>query len=239
MRSIHYDPLCELLKGHKSHVIFEGGSRRAPTRESIWSWFPVERKSKVSLAEQSREETGPCSDKRRETTYFSFSRLRTSSWLERSLEVQRGVMSSLPTSLFPGIHLGSEMHAHTQQDSEVNQIWTQNGQSKMTVQRKPWRNTPNKWFKLPWRRDSLSLSTHVSVHTHCTLLLPRTLRLSPLCIFVGNLFCRAKGPGPCHWPLVWWLGFSSLNAISGWELKPCFKLLQAKGYTIGPCTSNV
>ena len=112
MRSIHYDPLCELLKGHKSHVIFEAGSRWAPTMESIWSSFPVERNSEVSLAEQSREETGPCSDKRRETTSFSFSRLRRSSWLESSLGVKRGVMSSLPTSLFPGIHLGWDACTH-------------------------------------------------------------------------------------------------------------------------------
>ena len=133
-------------------------------REIIWSSFPMDRNSKISLAGQSREETGPFPDKRGETTYFSFSRLRRSSWLESSLELKRGVMSSLPTSLFTGIHLGWKMRTHTQEDSEVNQIWTQNRQIKMIGQRKHWRSTPYKWFKLQWRHDSLSVHPHACPH---------------------------------------------------------------------------
>ena len=36
-----------------------------------------------------------------------------------------------------------------------------------------------------------------------------------LSVFVGILFCKAKGPGPFIWPLAWWLGFSALSAVEG------------------------
>ena len=51
--------------------------------------------------------------------------------------------------------------------------------------------------------------------------------------FVGIHFCRAEGPGPCHWPLVWWLGFGASHcttqpqSLSGnWKL--CFRPLQLR-----------
>ena len=57
--------------------------------------------------------------------------------------------------------------------------------------------------------------------------------ISLLSVFVGIHFCRAEGPGPCHWPLVWWLGFGASHcttqtqSLSGnWKL--CFRLLQLR-----------
>ena len=63
---------------------------------------------------------------------------------------------------------------------------------------------------------SLSESTCVSIHVYCSLffLLIKTLLISLLSIFVGILFCKAKEPGPCHWPLVYWLGFSAFTTVT-------------------------
>ena len=34
------------------------------------------------------------------------------------------------------------------------------------------------------------------------------------CLYVEIHFYRADGPGPCCWPLVYWLGFSALTAMA-------------------------
>ena len=46
------------------------------------------------------------------------------------------------------------------------------------------------------------------------LTLPLFTFVSLLSIFVGILFCKAKEPGPCHWPLVYWLGFSAFTTVT-------------------------
>ena len=51
---------------------------------------------------------------------------------------------------------------------------------------------------------------HVSIYKYSSLLI-NTLFVSLLSIFVRILFCKAKGPGSCHWPLIYWLGFSTLS----------------------------
>ena len=64
---------------------------------------------------------------------------------------------------------------------------------------------------------TLSLSSPVCLATHTLLfffLLINTSLVSLLSVFVGILFCKAEGPGPCHWPLVWWLGFGALTAMT-------------------------
>ena len=102
----------------------------------------------------------------------------------------------------------------------------------MIGQRKPGRNAPCKQFKPPRGHKSQSLPVCLSTHT----LFPSNKHFTcfnTFPIFVGTLFCKARRPGPCHWPLVQQPGFSTLNfcsptSVSGWEQKLCFKLLQAK-----------
>ena len=80
--------------------------------------------------------------------------------------------------------------------------------------------------------------THVSIHTHCTLL-PSNKHFS--CFTTFRLydeihFYTADGPGPFHWPLVSGglaAGIQGSHrhgstSVSGQELKPCFKPLQAE-----------
>ena len=51
-----------------------------------------------------------------------------------------------------------------------------------------------------WRIRMIPL---VSIHTYLySFLLISILLVSLLSIFMGIHFCKAKGPGPCHWPLV-------------------------------------
>lgn len=60
--------------------------------------------------------------------------------------------------------------------------------------------------------DSLE-STHVSIHTCCTLsLLKNTLLVSLLSVFIGILFCKAEelGPHTRHWSSGWDLVLSLL-----------------------------
>lgn len=120
------------------------------------------------------------------------------------------------------------MHAHTQEDSEINQIWLRTGKARWLSKGNPWRNTPNKWFKL-LMTTRLPLCPPTCLSTRTVLSSCRALTsFTHFASFVGNLFCRAKGPGPCHFTSGQVRTQLSLNAISGWELKPCFKLLQAK-----------
>ena len=101
-------------------------------------------------------------------------------------------------------------------------------QIKMIGQRKPGRNVPYNLFKLPWGCDLLCLCVYPhKVHSFSLLILA-----SLHSVFVRTLLCKAKGPGPRHWPLVYWLGFSSYchspTSVSDQETKPRFKPLQAK-----------
>ena len=88
--------------------------------------FPVDRNSKTRIAEQLREEAGPCPD-HTQTTYFSFSKsgdLTNHTCTERILGSQRGVMSrdALPIGLFSRIHLGQEVCVYTWEDPDIYQI---------------------------------------------------------------------------------------------------------------------
>ena len=50
---------------------------------------------------------------------------------------------------------------------------------------------------------TLSMGLPASIHMdYIPFLLINTLLVSLLSVFVGILFCKAKGPGPCHWPLA-------------------------------------
>ena len=71
-------------------------------------------------------------------------------------------------------------------------------QSKMIGHRKPGRNAPYKWFRLPWGHDSLSKSAHVSIHMysfpsnkHFTC----SLHLYTISLW-KFIFFKAERPGP-------------------------------------------
>ena len=81
---------------------------------------------------------------------------------------------------------------------------------------------------------SLSPPTCLTTHTVLFSLLMNTLLVLLLSLSVGILLCKAEGTG---WALsltnglvsmIWCSHCQDLTPISGWEPKPCFKLLQAK-----------
>ena len=130
------------------------------------------------------------------------------------------------------------MNSHTRKDSEVNPIWIQNQEKQ-----DDWsKETQQKRLILviqATRRARLSLSPPMCLSTH-TLFLPiNTLLVSLLSISIQKFtFTHLMGQGLVtgHWSLV--TGglvvriqhshCHGLTSISGWELKPCFKLLQQR-----------
>ena len=50
--------------------------------------------------------------------------------------------------------------------------------------------------------------------SHPPYFLINTLLVSLLSVSVGILFCKAVGPGSCHWPRAQWLGFDSLTTAT-------------------------
>ena len=88
---------------------------------------------------------------------------------------------------------------------------------------------------------TLSQPAHASIHMYCTLF-PSGRHFTYFTIYhlyVEIHFYTADGLGPYHWPLVPGRGRNlvvriqhshrlCLTSVSGWELKPCFKLPQAK-----------
>ena len=113
------------------------------------------------------------------------------------------------------------MHVHKWENSEIlQQIWTLNQANQNDWPMENWKNWPIKLIQIAMRVWlSLSLSLSLSEPTRKSLstssiflfLLINTLLVSLLFIFMGIFFCRAEGPGPCHWPLVEWLGFGALT----------------------------
>ena len=114
------------------------------------------------------------------------------------------------------------MHVHKWENSEIlHQIWTLNQANQNDWPKENWKNWPIKVIQIAvrvWFSLSLSLSepTRESLSTRSIFLflLINTLLVSLLFIFMGIFFCRAEGPGPCHWPLGEWLGFGALTTRS-------------------------
>ena len=75
-------------------------------RVSNWSSFLVDRNSKMSIARQSREEAGPCPDKRIRDPIFLILEVKETFLTRKFLEGQKGGDVRLPIGLFTGIHLG-------------------------------------------------------------------------------------------------------------------------------------
>ena len=117
------------------------------------------------------------------------------------------------------------VHAHMGRLWDKSNTDPEPGKARWLVKRNP---------ELPHESDSndcawgtLSEPVYVSIHGYFTLFPPNKHFVSLLFVFVGILFCNAKEPSllmaqiqhsSCHYP----------TSVSGWEPKPCFKLLQAE-----------
>ena len=91
-------------------------------------------------------------------------------------------------------------------------LWTR--QRKMICQRKTRRNAPYEWLELS-QDLTFPLSPPESQTSHTVLFsfLVKTLVVPLLSLFVGILFCKAKGPASWHWSRVQWLGFGALTSV--------------------------
>ena len=134
-------------------------------------------------------------------------------------------MPRLPTSL----SILAERCMYTEEDPEIYQRQTQNQAKGDGWPKSTQRDTPRKWFKLPKGWDWPSQPVYLSTCTVLLFLLINSLSISLLSIFVGILFCKAKGPGPL--PLttglvarIWCSHWHDLTLISGSETET---LLQA------------
>ena len=88
------------------------------------------------------------------------------------------------------------------------------------------------------RRARLSLRAHPCVYPHVSLFPPNKhfTCFTTFCLCVKIHFCTADGPGAYHQPLVpgglvariQCSHCCSQTSFSSWELKSCFKLLQAE-----------
>ena len=107
------------------------------------------------------------------------------------------------------------MPAHTWEDPEIYQIWTVNQANQNYWSKEIWKKCPIKIIQTVTRVQlSNSESTRVFIHTYCTLFPVNKYFTGFTTFFVGILFFKAEGPGPCHWPLVYWLGFGALSAAT-------------------------
>ena len=120
---------------------------------------------------------------------------------------------------------------HTWEDPEINQIQTQNQAKQETGQRKPRKNAPYKWFKLPWGH-TVWACPRVYPHVPFFLLI-NTLLVSLLSISLwkfSSTQLTGQGLVTGHWSSarIQRSHCCSPTSISGQEPKPCFKPLQAE-----------
>ena len=140
---------------------------------------------------------------------------------ERLLECQKGMGRhhivgevNLPIGLFARIQLGWEMRAHTGGPWDIPNTNSEPGKARWLAKGKP--------EEMPHKSDSnynegatLPLSPPICLSTR-TLFPPNKhyTCFTALCLSVEIHFYPADGPGSCHWPLVYWLGFSALTAVA-------------------------
>ena len=143
-----------------------------------------------------------------QTTYFSFLKSRTHTQ-KASLEVKGEWCKGM---LYPQASLVELILAkRCMRTHERILRYTKYGlwprQIKVIGQMKSERNALQMWFKQPWGRNSRTLSlfksAHVSICVYWTFpFLINNFLDSLLFVFMGIIFCKVKGPGPCQWPLV-------------------------------------
>ena len=126
---------------------------------------------------------------------------------------------------------------HTWEDPEICQIWTVNQANQSDWLKGTWKKYIRKVIKTATRVQTqrLSLSSPVCLST-CTVLfflLTNTSLISLLSVFVGILFCIAKGPGLLLLTTdlvarIWCFHHCNPAPVSSWERKPHSKPLQAE-----------
>ena len=114
-----------------------------------------------------------------------------------SLEVKKGGGANQPTEVqltyskwcqpaLPILHQNpswpSDVHAHPE-DRWINQVWAQNQAKQDDQLKRPGRNAPYEWLKLPQGCPSLSEPAHMSIHM-CPFPLNKYLTASLLSIFM-------------------------------------------------------
>ena len=176
------------------------------TRDS----FPVDWDSKMRLAEQLREEAGPCPDH-----------------IFLILKVRRPPEPHMKSTLAKRyVCTHGTILKYTKYEYEPGKSkWL----AKENLEKMSHKTNSNCHETAT---QGLSESALVSIDTYCTLFfLVNTLRVSLLSIFVGIHFCRAEGPLSLITGLmarIWCFHCHDPASTSGQELKPCFKLLQAE-----------
>lgn len=103
-------------------------------------------------------------------------------------------------SLLDRIHLGQDMHTHTQEDPEIYRVWTENQASKISSVRGNSGQMPHE-SNSNYQRVELSLNPPVCLSTLSVLfLLPINTCFTTFCLY-GNYFYTVDRPaGP--WPLT-------------------------------------
>ena len=146
--------------------------------------FPIDQNSRTRRAGQLREKAGPCPDH-----VFLILKVRRPLGLHMCRKVpwwsKRNIVKGC-------MHTHGRIPRYTKYGLQTRQII-------MIGQRKPEKNAPYEWFKLPCGHSSgslpLSLPKCLSI---CTVLffLINTSLASLLSVFVEILFCKVQGPGP-------------------------------------------
>ena len=87
-------------------------------------------------------------------------------------------------------------------NNEICQIWALNLANQNDLPEENWKKHPIKIIQTARGCNSgtlpLSLPMCLTTPTVLFTLLINTVIISLLSVFVGILFCKAKGPGPCH-----------------------------------------
>ena len=146
-----------------------------PPGVSNLSSFPVDWNSKIPITGQSREETGPCSDKRPHTSDSqSQGNLpnKKAPWKKQKKKVPwRSKREGAPPQSKWCHPTHSPLHWEPSwlRDARTHGRtlrYTKHGlrtrQVKMIGRSKPGRNVPYKWFKPPLERDSLSPAVYLA-----------------------------------------------------------------------------
>ena len=100
------------------------------------------------------------------------------------------------------------MCTHTQEDSEIYQMWTQSQANQNDWPKETWKKWPIKVIQNAtrvWLSNSLSEPTHVSIYTYCTCSFLLINTLFHYFHLLWEFFsAKPKSQGLCHWPLVYY-----------------------------------
>ena len=141
------------------------------------------------------------------------------------------------SSLFTRLHLGKEMSFHTWKDPEIYQIWLQDYTNQNDWPKETWKKWPIKVIQTAMRGwlSTLSLWACPCVYPHILYSFPPNkhfVGFSTFCL-CGNSFWQNQRVRVLSLTTglvarMWCSHHLDLSSVSGWELKPSFKSLQAE-----------